>query len=101
MSKTSKIIQIVIAIAIVAADVNLYLVMRERRTGVTVAKQSYVALDPYYYITPKKLHPRDLKDAKELTRRRSSRATVRSALPPRARTKGQRCPSEPHPRGVA
>ena len=27
-----------------------------------------VALDPDYYVTPKKLHPQDLKDAKELTR---------------------------------
>ena len=68
MSKTSKIIQIVIAVAIVAAAINLYLVLRERKTGVTVAKQPEVALDPDYYITPKKLHPQDLKDAKELTR---------------------------------
>ena len=68
MSKTSKIIQIVIAVAIVAAAINLYLVLRERKTGVTVAKQPEVALDPDYYITPKKLHPQDLKDAKELTK---------------------------------
>ena len=68
MSKTSKVIQIVILVAIGAAAINLYLVMRERRTGVTVAKQPEVALDPDYYITPKKLHPQDLKDAKELTK---------------------------------
>ena len=67
MSKTSKIIQIVIVVAIVAAGINLYLVMRERKTGVTVARQPEVALDPDYYITPRKLHPQDLKDAKQLT----------------------------------
>src|SRR5215472_18468925 len=68
MSKTSKIIQIVIAVAIIAAAINLYLVMRERKTGVEVGKKPEVALNPDYYITPKKLHPQDLKDAKELTR---------------------------------
>jgi hypothetical protein len=68
MSKTSKIIQIVIAVAIIAAAINLYLVMRERKTGVEVGKKPEVALDPDYYITPKKLHPQDLKDAKELTK---------------------------------
>lgn len=68
MSKTSKIIQIVIAVAIVAAAINLYLTIRQRHTGVTVAKQPEAALDPDYYVTPKKLHPQDLKDAKELTK---------------------------------
>jgi hypothetical protein len=68
MSKTSKIIQIVIVVAIVAAAINLYLVYHERRTGVSVAEKPEVALDPDYYVTPKKLHPQDLKDAKELTR---------------------------------
>ncbi len=68
MSKTSKIIQIVVLVAIVAAGVNLYLTFRERRAGLTIAKPAEVALDPDYYVTPKKLHPQDLKDAKELTR---------------------------------
>lgn len=67
MSKTSKIVQVIILIAIVAAGINLYLTMRERRTGLAVAKKPEVALDPDYYVTPKKLHPQDLKDAKELT----------------------------------
>lgn len=68
MSKTSKIIQIVIVVAIVAAAINLYLTIRQRHKGVSVAKQPEVALDPDYYVTPKKLHPQDLKDAKELTK---------------------------------
>ncbi|HKD83935.1 MAG TPA: hypothetical protein VKB58_04225 [Terriglobales bacterium] len=68
MSKTSKIIQIVIVVAIVAAAINLYLTFRQRHTGVAVAKQPEVALDPDYYVTPRKLHPQDLKDAKELTK---------------------------------
>lgn len=67
MSKTSKIIQIVVLVAIVAAAINLYLTYRERRSGLAVAKKPEVALDPDYYVTPKKLRPQDLKDAKELT----------------------------------
>ena len=68
MSKTSKIIQIVLLVAIVAAGINLYLYLRERRSGLAEPKKAEVALDPDYYVTPKKLHPQDLKDAKELTR---------------------------------
>ena len=68
MSKTTRTIQIVVFVAIVAAGINLYLTFRARRAEVTVAKQPEVALDPDYYVTPKKLHPQDLKDAKELTR---------------------------------
>lgn len=67
MPKPSKLIQIILLVAIVAAIVNFYFVMRERRTGVAVAKKPEVALDPDYYVIPKKLHPQDLKDAKELT----------------------------------
>jgi len=68
MSKTTRTIQIVVFVAIVAAGINLYLTFRARRAEVTVAKQPEVAIDPDYYVTPKKLHPQDLKDAKELTR---------------------------------
>jgi len=68
MPKTTRTIQIVVLVAIVAAGINLYLTFRERRAGVTVAKQPEVALDPDYYVTPKELHPQDLKDAKELTK---------------------------------
>src|SRR5664279_2976566 len=67
MSKTSKIIQVVLLVAIMAAGINLYLYLRERRSGMAQPKRQEVALDPDYYVTPKKLHPQDLKDAKELT----------------------------------
>jgi hypothetical protein len=68
MSKTSKIIQIVLLVAIIAAGINFYVTIRERRTGLAAPKRPEVALDPDYYVTPKKLRPQDLKDAKELTR---------------------------------
>ena len=67
MSRTSRILQIVLLVAIVAAGINFYLTWRERRTGLVVAKRPEVALNPDYYVTPKKLHPQDLKDAQELT----------------------------------
>jgi hypothetical protein len=68
MSKTSKIIQIVLLVAIVAAGINFYLTLRERHSGLAAPTKPEVALDPDYYVTPKKLRPQDLKDAKELTR---------------------------------
>ncbi len=67
MSKTSKIIQIVLLVAIVAAGINLYLNFRSRHIEFVQPKPTETALDPDYYVTPKKLHPQDLKDANELT----------------------------------
>jgi hypothetical protein len=68
MSKTAKIIQLVLLVAIVAAGIRLYIAYRERRSGFEVEKRPEVALNPDYYVTPKKLHPLDLKDAKDLTK---------------------------------
>jgi len=68
MSKTSKIVQIVLLVAIVAAAINLYLNFRSRGIQFVAPKTKAVALDPDYYVVPKKLHPQDLKDAKELAR---------------------------------
>lgn len=68
MSKTAKIVQLVLLVAIVAAGVRVYLAYRERRIGFEVEKKPEVALNPDYYVTPKKLHPQDLKDAKDLTK---------------------------------
>lgn len=68
MSKTAKIIQIFLLAVIVAAGIRLYLIYRERHESLNTPKQPAVALDPDYYVTPKKLHPQDLKDAKELTK---------------------------------
>jgi hypothetical protein len=67
MLKPAKILQIVLLIVLVAAAINFYLAMRERRVGVVVPQRQEVAVDPDYYVNPKKLHPQDLKDAKELT----------------------------------
>jgi hypothetical protein len=67
MSKPGKIFQIVLLVAVVAAAINFYLAMRERKVGIVVPKKQEVALDPDYYVSPKKLHPQDLKDAKDLT----------------------------------
>ena len=68
MSKTAKIIQIVLLVAIAAAAINLYLTFRERRIEFVKAKRVETPLNPDYYVTPKKLHPQDLKDAQELTK---------------------------------
>jgi len=66
MSKTAKIIQLFLLVAIVAAGVRLYFYFRDRQTTIVEEKRPEVALDADYYVTPKKLHPQDLKDAKEL-----------------------------------
>jgi len=68
MSKTAKIVQIVLLVAIAAAAINLYLTFRERRIEFVKDKRAETPLNPDYYVTPKKLHPQDLKDAQELTK---------------------------------
>ncbi len=69
MSRTSKIIQVFLFIAIAAAGIRLYLYMHQRRAALLVPpKQKEVALDPDAYVVPRRLHPQDLKDAKELTK---------------------------------
>jgi len=67
MSKPAKILQVVLLIVLLVAGINFYRSIRERRTGLAAPSKTRVALDPDYYVTPKKLHPQDLKDAKELT----------------------------------
>jgi hypothetical protein len=67
MSKKTKIIQLVLLAALVAAGVNFYLNMRDRRITFVPPEKNETALDPDYYVTPRKLHPQDLKDANELT----------------------------------
>ncbi len=68
MSKASKIVQVVLLVALIAAAINSFLYLRQRSTGLAAPKKPEVALNPDYYVTLKKLHPQDLKDAKELTR---------------------------------
>jgi hypothetical protein len=68
MSKRARIVQIVLLVVIVFAGIRLYLSMRERRDTFVAPQQKQVALDADAYVMPKKLHPQDLQDAKELTR---------------------------------
>lgn len=58
MSKTAKVIQAILAVALVAAVIWFYLNMRDRRITLVEAPRKEVALDPDYYVVPKKLHPR-------------------------------------------
>lgn len=67
MSKKTKIIQIVLLVALVAAGVNFYLNMRDRKIKFVTSAEKEAPLDADYYVVPKKLHPQDLKDAGELT----------------------------------
>jgi hypothetical protein len=66
MSKTAKVIQAILAVALVAAASWFYLNMSDRRIQLVEAPRKEVALDPDYYVVPKKLHPQDAKDAREL-----------------------------------
>lgn len=68
MAKPRQIFQIVLLIVLVVAGVNFYLSMRDRHVTFVAPKQQQVAVDPDFYVMPKKLRPQDLKDAKELTR---------------------------------
>jgi hypothetical protein len=68
MAKPGKIVQIVLLVALVAAGINFYLNMRDRKVTFVAPKQQQVAVDPDFYVMPKKLRPQDLKDAKELTK---------------------------------
>ena len=67
MSKKTKIVQAVLLVVLVVAGIRLYLTFRERKVSFVTQTRATTALDPDYYVTPKKLHPQDLKDAKELT----------------------------------
>lgn len=67
MAKPGKIFQFVLLIALLAAGINFYRNMSERRVIVVGHPQSQVAVDPDFYVMPKKLRPQDLKDAKQLT----------------------------------
>ena len=67
MSRPRRIGQIVLLVVMAAAAIRLYLTIRERRVELVPAKPQTLALDADAYVTPRKLHPQDLKDAKELT----------------------------------
>jgi hypothetical protein len=67
MSKPAKIAQIMLAVFIIAAAIRLILYFRERQVKFVAPERREVALDPDYYVTPKKLHAQDLKGARQLT----------------------------------
>lgn len=66
MSKRSQMVQAALLVALVIAGVWLYVNMSERRVELVEPAKKEVALDADYYVVPKKLHPQNLKDAKEL-----------------------------------
>jgi hypothetical protein len=68
MSKNVRLFQAILLVVLALAGIRLLLTFRERRLTFVTAPKAETALDPDYYVTPKKLHPQDLKDAKELTR---------------------------------
>ena len=67
MSKNTKIVQASLLVVLVIAGIRLYLTFRERAASFVAPAKRETALNPDYYVTPKKLHPQDLKDAKDLT----------------------------------
>jgi hypothetical protein len=60
-------VQAVLLVALVGAGVRSCLSMRERSVTLVTPAKKELALDPDSYVIPKKLHPQDLKDSKELT----------------------------------
>jgi hypothetical protein len=68
MSKTAKVIQALLVVALIAAAIWFYLNMRDRHVTFVEAPKKEVALNADDYVVPKKLHPQDAKDARELMR---------------------------------
>jgi len=63
--KTRHVIQLILAIALVAAALRLGLIYYERHAPApSPAAQPQTALDPDYYVIPKKLHAYDVKTAR-------------------------------------
>jgi hypothetical protein len=64
-----KKLHIVLLLAVVIAGIRLGIILYDRHQAATVpANREAPALDPDYYVTPKRLYPYDLKSAKQLTR---------------------------------
>jgi hypothetical protein len=61
-------LQLVMLVAIVVSGVRLvYILYQRHESQVEQAKKQSTALNPDYYVTPKKLYPYDLKSAGQLT----------------------------------
>ncbi len=67
MSRNAKLVQAILLVVLVLAGIRLFLIFRERKLSFVTPAKTEARLDADYYVTPKKLHPQDLKDAKELT----------------------------------
>ena len=67
MSRNVKLVQAVLLVVLVLAGIRLFLIFRERKVSFVTPAKTETVLDPDYYVTPRKLHPHDLKDAKELS----------------------------------
>lgn len=66
--ETKRKIQLVLALAIGIAAVRTAYILYERHlTQLEDARKQSTALNPDYYVTPKKLHPYDLSSARQLT----------------------------------
>ncbi len=62
-------IQIVLVLAMVVAGIRLAWIFNERHEAAKAPEKAEAPpLNPDYYVTPKKLHPYDLKSAKQLTK---------------------------------
>jgi hypothetical protein len=67
-SETKRWIQLVLVVAIGVAAVHALYVLYERRlAAIEPAVKPAPALNPDYYVVPKKLYPYDLKSARQLT----------------------------------
>jgi hypothetical protein len=66
-SETKRWIQLVLVVAIAVAAVRaVYIVYERRLAAVETAVKPAPALNPDYYVVPKKLYPYDLKSARQL-----------------------------------
>jgi hypothetical protein len=69
MSNTRKVLQAFLILLFVLAGLRLYLIYHGRHAGEQAqVQQKAGALDPDYYVTPKKLYAYDLKSAQQLTK---------------------------------
>jgi hypothetical protein len=61
-------LQLVMIVAILVSGARLaYILYQRHESRIELAKKQSTALDPDYYVTPKKLYPFDLKSARQLT----------------------------------
>jgi len=62
--KTRQVIQLVLAIVLVAAAIRLGLIYHERHAAAPAWQPPATALDPDYYVVPKRQHAYDVKSAR-------------------------------------